>query len=146
MFLKGWFFQVSIFIHNYNSFICFHFHFPYENESLWIWESNHHHHFLRENQALEKGERTLNYTLFTIKFRWQLCEMIVNSCWYVLAWFSIQHLPSLHNAACSVSNFGVLKLQQKYNSYNSFRNVVRKKQDLPKVRWCRYFSPRNGCF
>ena len=46
-------------------------------------------------------------------------DFISNSCWYVLAWFSTQHLPSLHNAACCVSNFGVLELQQKYNSYYS---------------------------
>ena len=32
----------------------------------------------------------------------------------------VQHLPSLHNAACCVSNSGVLESQQKYNSYNSF--------------------------
>ena len=73
-----------------------------------------------ENQALEKGERTHSYILFIFVYRWQLCDMFVNSCWCVLAWFSVQHMPSLHNAACCVSNFGVLESQQKYNSYNSF--------------------------
>ena len=80
----------------------------------------HQFHISREPGAEKEGERTCSYSLFTFKFRWQLCEMIINSCWYVLVWFSTQHLPSLHNAACCVSNFGVLELQQKYNSYYSY--------------------------
>ena len=73
-----------------------------------------------ENQALEKGERTHSYILFIFVYRWQLCDIFVNSYLCVLAWFSVQHLSSLHNAACCVSNSGVLESQQKYNSYNSF--------------------------
>ena len=76
--------------------------------------------------ALEKGERTHSYTLFIFVYRWQLCNMFVNSCWYILAWFSVQHMPSLHNAACCVSNFGVLESQQKFNCYNSFITLTSK--------------------
>ena len=63
MFLKGWFFQVSIFIHNYTSFICFHFHFPYENESLSILESNHHHDSVVDDlsNCLVRSKMAMNY-------------------------------------------------------------------------------------